>query len=399
MKIEKIKIKKFKGLENFEAEINQQNILLVGENGVGKSSTIQFIKTALGSKDTPINENGESGELKLIKDGKEIFVSVSFKENKPVIKVKGDGLRIDNNKSALFELFGNYDFSIDDFLKSNEKKQVEFLQTLFDEETQSVLKKLNTNILNDFDERTQINRDIKNLDGSIKSSKLAYLPEFELRKIEQVNANELIEKLNKANELNLKVNSFREKMFAKEKEINELKEKLKEAEKQWQQGFDWLEQNKEVDVRELQLKVSDVQNQNENYFAAQKILKEYEKKSELENLSGELTAKIESGRETIKDTVKQMITDIDGLDFDGENLTYLNSPLTFENLSTSEKIELQIKIWKKFDKTGIMLIENGESIGTQRLQAIKELADKEKFQIIMEEVRRGVNELNFEILN
>ena len=42
MKIEKVKIKSFKVLKNFEADIAGHNIFIMGDNAQGKSSIIQF---------------------------------------------------------------------------------------------------------------------------------------------------------------------------------------------------------------------------------------------------------------------------------------------------------------------------------------------------------------------
>ena len=40
MKTQKVFIEKFKVLENFEIDIDGKNILLIGENGLGKSTAI-----------------------------------------------------------------------------------------------------------------------------------------------------------------------------------------------------------------------------------------------------------------------------------------------------------------------------------------------------------------------
>ena len=53
MKIMKVNLKNFKVLEDFEQDLNGSSILLVGDNGIGKSTVLQGIKIALGSKDIP----------------------------------------------------------------------------------------------------------------------------------------------------------------------------------------------------------------------------------------------------------------------------------------------------------------------------------------------------------
>lgn len=60
MKVKKVSIKDFKVLKNIEKEINGNNIILLGDNGKGKSSFIQFIEIALGKQTTiPDIQHGE----------------------------------------------------------------------------------------------------------------------------------------------------------------------------------------------------------------------------------------------------------------------------------------------------------------------------------------------------
>jgi predicted ATP-binding protein involved in virulence len=76
MKVVKIKITNFNDipqLENFEKEINGQNIILLGENGVGKYSVMQFIQIALGNtNEIPTNPSGE-GTIITDDNGRELI--------------------------------------------------------------------------------------------------------------------------------------------------------------------------------------------------------------------------------------------------------------------------------------------------------------------------------------
>lgn len=78
MRILKVKIDKFKVLEDFEADLNRANIFLVGENGVGKSSVMQFIEIALGRTDNiPADAMGK-GEVITDKDGNKFTFKVEL---------------------------------------------------------------------------------------------------------------------------------------------------------------------------------------------------------------------------------------------------------------------------------------------------------------------------------
>ena len=71
MKLQKVRINRFQTLSNIDVEPMGANILLLGDNGVGKSTFIRFIRIALGDKsDIPPNASGE-GEVYVTQDSRE----------------------------------------------------------------------------------------------------------------------------------------------------------------------------------------------------------------------------------------------------------------------------------------------------------------------------------------
>ena len=112
------------------------------------------------------------------------------------------------------------------------------------------------------------------------------------------------------------------------------------------------------------------------------------------NEAGELTVKIESERQAISDTIKSMDSPVEGLSFEDESLVYNGVPVNENNLSTSEIMELGIRLkMAENPEFGIIFLQRGESLGKDRLKLIQELAKKNNFQLIIEEVQRGQEEL------
>ena len=61
----------------------------------------------------------------------------------------------------------------------------------------------------------------------------------------------------------------------------------------------------------------------------------------LENI-GELTALIESSKQAINDTIKQMESPVNGLTYNEDTLVYNDVPVSINNLSSSEIIEFGV---------------------------------------------------------
>jgi hypothetical protein len=128
---------------------------------------------------------------------------------------------------------------------------------------------------------------------------------------------------------------------------------------------------------------------------------DYKKKqSEFKELMEEienLTIVIEGSRQAVSDAIKDMNV-VDGLSFDFDGLIYNGVPVTPTNLSTSEIMELGVKIKMHANKElGILFIERAESLGTKRLESIYNMAKENGWQVIMEQVDRGKEELEIMI--
>lgn len=417
MRTEKVKIKEFKVLQNIDQEVNGNNILLLGDNGVGKSSFIQFIEIALGKQtNIPAGASGK-GEVIFNKDGKEITVKVDFKDGKPVLKISGNGISIDNKKGAIYELFGALDFDIDEFVdlsksKGGQKEQVKIFKSFLPIETQHELSKFEANVKNAFDERSELNKDIKKLEGAVSLHPLNN-HQHELNKFQSVSVDSVMSELKMIQAKNQKINGFKgtvdnlqfeqdrieQDVKDLEAKLSTLKTKHSENAEKLLSGHQWLKDNPILDSSDFESKLSSAAESNKTYDQAQTLIKDLAQIETLKNQSGELTAKIESSREAIAIAIREMEGPIQGLTFDDETLVYNGVPVTPDNLSTSEIMELGIRLkMAENPDLGILFIQRGESLGAERLKTIQEIADKAGWQIIMEQVERGKKELTVEIM-
>jgi len=406
MKVEKISIKKFKVVENFEADIAGHNIFLFGDNGVGKSSIINFLRIALGDQSNiPPDATGE-GVVVINKESVKYTLKVKFKDNKPVIEIiSPDGLK-DTRKGTLAALIGAVEFDIDNFVAlsktaAGQKKQVEIYKSFLDQEIIHEINTLQAKVKSLETDRTETGREEKRLKAVIESHPLRN--EIKLSDFKEVDTAALLESLNKANEKNKSIEGIESKMDTKkteitdcdteiaklEKEIEALKTKKIDLQGEITKGNVWLTANKKIDTADIQTQINEASETNKKAAQAAQLIKDREAHAQAAEDYGTATANIESQKAEIARFIKEMAVPVDGLQFDDDMLIYKGVPVSEASLSTSEIMELGILMKIAENKNAPLFLERGESLGAQRLKDIQEMADKNNMQLIIEEVRRG----------
>lgn len=418
MKALEVKINKFKILENIEAQLQGNHILVMGDNGVGKSSFIQLIEIALGKQShLPPNAEGQ-GEVVIEIKGKPVTFKVTFKDGKPVIKVKGDGISIDNNKSAIAQLVGANAFDIEEFVnlsktKSGRKEQVEKFKGFLPNETREELLKFENNLKNKLEERTELGRDVEKLKGTIALHPLKHLPDSELAKLQPVDTVEVMAQLKQAQEHNAKIQKVEDGLMDRhtkmndkivriaelQEEINKLNIEVETLNKEIVDGKNWLLKNTKQDTTVFEKTISDASETNLKASQAKTLTEDRAKLETYQNEYGEATALIESTREAISNAIKDMDGPIEGLAYDEEQLVYNGIPVHPDSLSKSEIMELGVRLKLAENPEGIIFIQEAESLGSERFLRLKEIADKHGLQIIAEQVQRGTKELHIEIMS
>ncbi len=394
MKIEEVIIKEYKILNDVDFAPKGQNVLIIGENGLGKSTIIQFIEIALGKQtNIPPQAQGE-GIVVVNKDGSKYTLKVKIKDGKSVITVVTDAGLKDNRKGAIASLVGPVEFDIENFIqlsktKTGRKEQVEIVKSFFPISTQEEIRKYENSLKVEEDERTEIGRDRDKLHGSIESNPLK---NDDLSKYKFVDITAVSEELKKANEHNAEISKIVERKKSrsesiekdkktvlekqveiekKKKEIEELEGKIKISndlisieELKNVKADEWLKANIVKPVDGFETTIKNATDTNNKYNDAQALIKDMKQLELLKNEYGEQTVKIELTRQSIADTIRDIGLPVDGLTFDEEKLIYNGLPVHPESQSESEIMELGAKL--KFCENpdlGILLLERTESIG------------------------------------
>ena len=415
MKIMNVKLKNFKVFEDFEQELNGSSVLLLGDNNIGKSSFMQGIKIALGSKDIPSTLQDEAeGIVEVDKEGQPY--TFSFKKKKGNVELKvtmPNGLK-ETKKGVIAGIVGAIDFDINEFVKQSEsvsgrKKQVEEFKKLLPAEFVKEIDEYQKKIKNTYDERTELNRKIDALKGFIRESPL-YGSDLKTQPVDIEALSSELEAANKKNQLikekEVAFEQRNQSIENRKKEIERLKNLIADEERKIHDEetlnklySDWRKNNDYVDVSEMSKRLAEASEINIKAAQAVEHNKRLEQLNKLEEESGELTVLIDTTKQAVADAIRDFESPVPGLSFTEDCLVYNGVMVEDSSLCTSEKMELGYKMAVAANPDlGLLFLENGESLGKKRFEELVEFCEKNNIQMFLEQVQRGKEELEIQFI-
>lgn len=420
-KLIKAKIRKFKPIENFETEVDGHNFWLIGENSTGKSSFQQLLKIAMGDANSIPQNMIADGHFWLDKDGQQYQSKVEAKNGKVSIKVTLPDGSVEDKKTVIRGLFGGVNFDIQEFVgwsktaEGRRKQVVEFKKTLT-EEFINGLAAFEKKAKAIYDDRTEIGQKIKTLKGFISESKLF----GEDLNVKEVDTKELAEDLSRINTYNEKVKGTKQRFEDRSKKIDSNKAKIEELKAEMEkirletielervtiieentqiEAAKWIESHPLKDTSSIVEAMNNASSINVKASQAAEHNKKLAQLTAFEEDYNELTVQYETTKQAISDAIKDFGSPVEGLSFDADQLIYNGNVVDDKSLSTSEIIELGCKMAiAKNPDCGILFVSQGESIGNERLKIIKDLAKKNNWQLIGEQVVRGKEKLEVELM-
>lgn len=416
IKVKKITIKNFKAITELDANIDG-NIILTGENGVGKTSVMQFIEIAFG-KTTNIPP-GASGEGCVIadKDGNEYTFFVKFdKAGKPLLKVTTpDGLS-DDRKGTIAKIIGAINLDVNLFVEQSKtekgrKEQVELFKSLLDPQVKEMIETLEANVRVHYDERTAINSRLKQTEALINTHRLN-TPGVDLAAFKKVDPAWLYSQLDEAIAKNTTIEKVEQRQADRieaikktdgaikemENSLNALRLELTVLQEKQLEADNWLKANQQAPIVDIQQQIIDAAATNADHDAATELIALRGIAEDLKEASGTITANIESQRFEIQNAVKEMSNPVPGLEYDDNGLLFDGIPVHPDSLAFSKIRELGVKMRIAENPNLPLFISNGESIGNKILGELLEIADKLGLQIFMEQFERGQDKLELEIM-
>lgn len=385
-------------------------IEVTGKNGNGKSSLLQSIYMALAGKEAipakPIHDGEESAQVSL--DLGDLKVTLKLREKDDgswahTLTVENEeGARFTSPQKMLSALIGELTFDPLEFTRLKPKDQFDKLKRFvpdFDfarnaEDRQRA-----------FDERTDVNRDVKNLKSQVAAFSIPEgTPDAEidvsaltdeLEGVSQHNADIERRKINREN-LSHYINQRREKASALEEQAHELRRQADEADKQAAQLREEADTDaarladaKELpaprDAADIREKINSAQSTNtavREKLRMNSLIRQAEARQKEADALTDRIAKIDEEKAAAIAGAKMPV---EGIGF-AEDYVTLNG-LPFNQASSAEQLRASVAIAIAANpKLRVILIKDGALLDDESVRAVSEMAEKHDVQIWMETV-------------
>ena len=237
MYIKKLELLNFQVIKEFSADFTGNVYFITGDNELGKSTLLKAIGALLtGERDAVLRNGEEKGFAKMVvgDDGNEYTVSLNFTKANPrgVLSIKGKTVQ-SNNVSMLQQLFGYQNFDAVDFCSWSEtaegrRKQIEVVKSLLPKEVQKRIEEIDAEVKEAKEERTHLNRDIKNLGAQVKAAKEGLQPGDITKYGSRIEVAELLERQNVRAQLDAKAQNVQQKLEERISQIEAIPAKEKE---------------------------------------------------------------------------------------------------------------------------------------------------------------------------
>lgn len=396
MKILELSIKNLRKIEAIDLTPDSNVVMVEGKNNNGKTTVLDSILIALGGGKIPegVIKKGEDKAQVIVKFGDYIVKKTITETNSYLSVETKDGMKPKNPQGFLSDLVGRLAFDPMEFMRMESKKQVDILKKALGVEDAINKLKLEESTL--MDERKFIGREkekykllipntIEKVEEPKNNSDLVRSIQFLLsnKNILEVNLQEKRKLLKEVEE-----NKNRISQLLKEIESLQItnKEKLDEID-----GFDF--DKIESEIKDIDYRVDEKNNELKNQDEVIKKWNTYKEfisnKSEFEKVSekyNKLDEKIKIIRSDMQLILENANIPIEGLELTDDCLMYNGH--SFENTCESSKLKISIALCMSMNpKLKVILIRDGSLLDNNSLQEIKDIANKEDYQLWIEVIK------------
>lgn len=441
MKIQKVKFFQFRNVPDMEKQINGANILLLAENTKGKSNFIKGLQSALCGTLGPnaIRDGKEKAEIEIQMsdfenetpvDGTEYTFKLVVKKDKEgkeksTIEVHAPNGFKETKKTIIGTIAGEIEIP-HDFVEMSKtdrgkKDQLEIIKSLFPSEVREQLALFENKSSQAYEERTEVNREIKAIEGWLNTQGYDREMLEKYANESPVDISSINVEMRKAIEINQKIGDVNSRMTIRNEQIQKdlteirnlelkiegLRKSVAQAQEQNSQAQIWLKSNPEIPTTEFESKIDEATRRNQMIEKAKTMDGQMKTLASLKDRSGDLTALYESTKQAIQDAIRDIGSPIEGMTFDESNCYFNGKLIHPDQLSTSEIMDFEIRLLiaqreaqKESGKAmaDVLFVERGESFGMKKLVELQKVAQANGYQIIMEQVERGTEELKIEIM-
>lgn len=404
MKIISLEAKNVLKLKTVSITPNGSAVIIGGKNAQGKSSVLNCIMAAIGGKkyvaEKAVREGEKKGFIQLDLGKYRVRRTFTEEGGGSVTVETDEGARFSSPQSILDGLLSSISFDPLLFSRMDTKGQLEILKTVSGVNTT----KLDQEYSEVFDSRSDVNRDIKRIEGQLEGMTL-----HEDAPAEMVPVSVVSKELQDATETNLDNKSKRDLLETRKSEENRLaeesaslqaeleelqskidlnKKSLTDVGKSITKGQKIVDGLKDIDTEEITKRLNGVEEENQKvkdnalHAETTKSLQESEK-----------SAQVKSDRLLkIKEEKMKLVADSDlpikDLLFDEDGITFQDIP--FNQASEAEKLRVSVSLGLAMNpKLNVMLIREGSLLDEDNLAMIAKMAEDADGQVWIERVGTG----------
>lgn len=401
MKILRLAAENFKRLKAIEIVPDGNVVRITGRNGAGKSSALDAIWAALGGERVapavPVRRGEKAAEVNI--DLGEVMVRRRWTAGgTSTIEVTNGTAAFKSPQKMLDELVGKLCFDPLAFAGAKPADQRAALLGLLGIETQLGAVEAERRMA--FDERSQVNRDLKNLEGQIAGTPHVDAP------AEEVSVAAAMDELRTARAIagdaearRARIPQYkratqqkRDRQEAIRADIKRLQAELLENEKSVKEdealtahAEQELAKISVPDIAAIEAKIAGADQANQKVRQARARLELQRRLEAVRKSAEDLTKSIEAAEQKKNDLVSAAPLPVKGLGFSEGGVTFGGVPL--EQCAASERLKVSVAVAMSMNpRLRVILVRDASLLDAGNLKVLEELAKARDFQIWVEQV-------------
>ncbi|WP_284763416.1 AAA family ATPase [Arthrobacter sp. efr-133-R2A-63] len=362
-------------------------VIVAGKNGQGKTSILDSITAALGGvsgKTTPKPIRDGEDRAEIVLETEDLIVTRKFTASGPTLLVKShDGAVYPKGQAKLDDMLGRLSLDPLAFTQLSDRDQLATLLDLvklpFDPDKLAAERK------ELFDERTEVNRELKNA----KAAAAAITVTKEMADLEPVSVTDLLKEFRDGQTLNHQIDVALTARDGWADKVERVKRELADAECQLKLAEERLATAPaKVDLEAIQTQLDNAEQTNADVRLFESWIRASDELNELEAEAIELSAKLEAIDKQKADGLASAVFPIDDLGFDDTGVTYRGVP--FKQASGAEQLRVSLAMAIALNpKLRVIRIADGSLLDSDNLALVESIAREHDFQVWIEMVGDG----------
>lgn len=386
MRVVHLRAENLKRLVAIDITPDEHTVVISGNNGHGKTSVLDAIWFALGGgkaqADTPQPIRDGETEAQVRLDLGDLYVIRKWKGEKSTLHVTAaDGSKYSSPQTMLDGLIGSLSFDPLAFAQAPAKEQLATLLDLV--ELPFDLGELDAKRAGVFDQRTDVNRDVKQLQARLDA--MPRVPDGELPATE-VSAGQIMSDLRDAQAVVAQHEEAQRRRSMFEAEVDRLAEALEAAEQELRQAQRLCEALGDVpDLEAIQARLGRMEETNRAVRARNARAEVARALTAATEKAEGLTQELQGIDQTKAQAIAAAVMPIDGLGFDDAGVTYQGVP--FAQCSGAEKLRVSVAMAMAVNpQVRVIRITDGSLLDADGMALVAQMAAERDFQVWIERV-------------